>query len=112
MSAPVKAPESVTTNPTPAPAPTPATVKEGLPRRRTEDSEYGAFATRIVRAFGRRVAHGEAETLLLCLSLSRELDKAMSDGVAGLRSQGYSWAEIGSRVGTSRQAAQQRWGKS
>jgi DNA-binding XRE family transcriptional regulator len=30
--------------------------------------------------------------------------------VAGLRRAGYSWAEIASRIGITRQAAQQRWG--
>ena len=33
------------------------------------------------------------------------------DAVAGLRACGYSWAEIGSRHGVSRQAAQQRLGQ-
>ena len=28
-----------------------------------------------------------------------------------LRGCGYSWAEIGSRLGITRQAAQQRWGR-
>jgi hypothetical protein len=31
-----------------------------------------------------------------------------SEAVKGLRAYGYSWAEIGSRLGTTRQAAQQR----
>ena len=31
-----------------------------------------------------------------------------SEAVKGLRACGYSWAEIGSRLGTTRQAAQQR----
>jgi hypothetical protein len=30
----------------------------------------------------------------------------------GLRDHGYSWAEIGYRLGLTRQAAQQRWGTS
>jgi hypothetical protein len=34
----------------------------------------------------------------------------MAEAVKGLRDCGYSWAEIGSRLGITRQAAQQRWG--
>jgi hypothetical protein len=33
------------------------------------------------------------------------------DTVKGLRAYGYSWAEIGSRLGITRQAAQQRWSR-
>jgi hypothetical protein len=34
------------------------------------------------------------------------------EAVKGLRGYGYSWAEIGARLGITRQAAQQRWGAS
>jgi len=36
----------------------------------------------------------------------------MAKAVKGLREHGYSWAEIGYRLGITRQAAQQRWGTS
>jgi hypothetical protein len=39
-----------------------------------------------------------------------ELDAAIAEAVKGLRGCGYSWAEIGSRLGITRQAAHQRWG--
>ena len=42
--------------------------------------------------------------------LSEEIDTAIGQAVTGLRSFGYSWAEIGTRLGITRQAAQQRWG--
>jgi len=42
--------------------------------------------------------------------LSEEIDAAIGQAVTGLRSFGYSWAEIGTRLGITRQAAQQRWG--
>jgi len=42
--------------------------------------------------------------------LADEIDSAISQAVAGLRALGYSWAEIGSRLGITRQAAWQRWG--
>jgi len=43
--------------------------------------------------------------------LSAEIDTAISQAVSGLREFGYSWAEIGSRLGITRQAVQQRWGQ-
>jgi hypothetical protein len=49
---------------------------------------------------------------LLMLGLSEEIDAAIAEAVKGLRACGYSWAEIGSRLSITRQAAQQRWGTS
>ena len=43
--------------------------------------------------------------------LSAEIDTAIGQAVTGLRAFGYSWAEIGTRLGITRQAAQQRWGR-
>jgi len=43
--------------------------------------------------------------------LADELDAALAEAVKGLRARGYSWAEIGSRLGKTRQAAQPRWGQ-
>jgi hypothetical protein len=61
---------------------------------------------------GRRVGDGDVEALILMTSLADEIDAAMAEAVKGLRAGGYSWAEIGSRLGITRQAAQQRWGAS
>ena len=89
-------------------------VNNGLtPKRRrliTEDPEYAAFARRILRAYGRRIAAGDVEALTNMISLSHEIDSAIQQAVNGLRDSGYSWAEISSRLGITRQAAQQRWG--
>ncbi|SCG61268.1 hypothetical protein [Micromonospora halophytica] len=74
-----------------------------------ENTEFAAFARRIIRAHGRRVATGDVEALRDLVALSTELDHAIGEAVIGLRAFGYSWAEIGSRLGISRQAAQQRW---
>jgi hypothetical protein len=82
------------------------------PRRRTvvENDEYAAFVRRIIRAFARRVASGDVEALRDMVGLADQLDAALSEAVHGLRQHGYSWTEIGDRLGISRQAAQQRWG--
>ncbi len=90
------------------------TVKNRLTSKRAqrlvENDDYAAFARRILRAYARRVAGGDVEALTLMLGLSAELDTAIGQAVTGLRAFGYSWAEIGSRLGVTRQAAQQRWG--
>jgi hypothetical protein len=93
------------------------TVKHPLtsvPRQRrrdvVENDEFAAFARRIIRAHGRRVATGDVEALRDLVALSTVIDEAIGQAVVGLRAFGYSWAEIGARLGISRQAAQQRWG--
>ena len=75
-----------------------------------ENDAYAAFAQRILRAYARRIATGDIESLTLMTHLADELDTAIGEAVTGLRAVGYSWAEIGFRLGVTRQAAQQRWG--
>lgn len=81
-------------------------------RRRNvvENDDFAAFARRIVRAYGRRIATGDVEALTNLLQLGADIEAATDHAIAGLRRHGYSWAEIGSRIGITRQAAQQRWG--
>lgn len=81
-------------------------------RRRdvVENDEYAAFVRRIVRAYAKRVATGDVEALTDMVALSTQLDDAIGQAVTGLRSHGYSWADIAARLGITRQAAQQRWG--
>ncbi|MFI6065293.1 hypothetical protein ACIA47_08485 [Micromonospora sp. NPDC051227] len=93
------------------------TVKKTLtsvPRQKrrdvVENDAFASFAQRIIRAHGRRVATGDVEALRDLVALSANLDDAIGEAVIGLRAFGYSWAEIGSRLGITRQAAQQRWG--
>jgi hypothetical protein len=103
---------------TPSPPASPAgqnTVNTSLTPRRArrlvENDDYAAFTRRILRAYARRIATGDIEALTLMLGLSAEIDDAIGQAVTGLRGFGYSWAEIGSRLGITRQAAQQRWGR-
>ena len=83
-------------------------------RRRdvVENNEYSAFARRILRAYARRVATGDIEALTSMVDLSGEVDAAIGTAVNELREFGYSWTEIGDRLGISRQAARQRWNNS
>jgi hypothetical protein len=91
------------------------TVKPALtlhhPKRLVENDDYAAFVRRVLRAYARRVADGDVEALTTMTGLADEIDTVIAQAVTGLRAFGYSWAEIGSRLGVTRQAAQQRWGR-
>jgi hypothetical protein len=84
------------------------TPKRGRPP--AENGAYAAFARRILGAYARRIATGDIESLTELTHLANDIDAAMQEAITGLRAFGYSWAEIGSRLGVTRQAAQQRWG--
>ena len=92
-----------------------SSVKAGLTanrrRRPVENDEYARFVRRVMRAYARRVASGDVDALADMTGLATELDEAITQAVIGLREAGYSWAEIAGRLGVSRQAAQQRWGR-
>ena len=83
--------------------------RAGRGPRVVENAEFAASSRRILRAAGRRIASGDVEALPALAGLAVELDAAIGDAVTGLRSAGYSWAEIASRLGVSKQAAHQRW---
>jgi ribosomal protein S20 len=80
-------------------------------RRSIENDEYASFTGRVLRAYARRVAAGDVDALAAMTAMATELDEAISQAVIGLRRAGYSWAEIAIRLGVTRQAAQQRWGR-
>jgi hypothetical protein len=91
-------------------------IKPSVPAQRSkqavETSDFDAFARRILRAYGRRVAAGDVEALRSLAQLSADLDLITRSAVTGLRQAKppYSWAEIASRLGITRQAAQMRFG--
>ncbi len=91
-----------------------STNRPGAPRKRrregVENTDYASFAARVIRAHARRIADGDVDALADLLRLGDEVDTATQTAVTGLRSFGYSWAEIATRLGTTRQAAQHRWG--
>jgi DNA-directed RNA polymerase specialized sigma24 family protein len=78
--------------------------------RLIENDEYAAFVRRVIRAYSRRVAQGDIDAITDMAAASAELDTAIRQAVTGLRAKGYSWADIATRLGVTRQAAQQRWG--
>lgn len=61
-------------------------------------------------AHARRIAEGDVEGLAELVDLTHELYTATQTAVDGLRTFGYSWTEVATRLGTTRQAAHQRWG--
>lgn len=93
-----------------------ATLTPDRPRRRArtatvETTEYAAMMRRMVRAYGRRVADCDVEDLAELISLEAILDEAIAHAVTSSRERwGRSWADIARATGTTRQAAQQRWG--
>ncbi len=88
-----------------------ARLTPGRRRRVVENDEFAAFVRRVVGAHGRRVGTGDVEALADLVALSEHIDRAVGTAVIGLRRFGYSWAAIAARLGVSRQAAQQRWGR-
>jgi len=96
------------------PAASQSNVKPALTAKRrtrvTENDEYAAFLRRAIAAYSRRVGSGDIDALTGMTALADHLDQAITDAITGLRAIGYSWADIALRLGTTRQAAQQRWG--
>jgi uncharacterized protein with PIN domain len=93
---------------------TPLTVDRSPRRRRryVDTSEFGAMVARMIRAYGRRVAGADIEDLRDLMVLRATLDEVIASTVKALRSeQEFSWAAIGEAMGTTRQAAQQRYGR-
>lgn len=79
-------------------------------KRTVETDQFDTFVRRVLRAYARRVADGDIEALRSLSQLSSEVDAVTRQAVAGLKRFPYSWSEIADRLGTSRQAAQMRYG--
>jgi hypothetical protein len=79
-------------------------------RRDVANDDYAAFTRRIITAHGRRIAAGDIEGLTDLAALATDIDTALRTAITGLRAAGYYWADIGTRLGMTRQAAQQRFG--
>lgn len=82
-----------------------------MTRRDVETPDYVAFAKRIIRAAGKRVAQGDEWELTELLSLRDEVETAIATAVEGLRAQGHSWQYIADGLGITRQSAHQSYAK-
>lgn len=77
-----------------------------------ETTEYLAMLRRMIAAAGRRTREGDEIELRQLIDLTDHLTRAIHEAVTGQRALGRSWAYIATATatGTTRQAAQQRWG--
>jgi hypothetical protein len=75
-----------------------------------ENREYASFAIRVVGALGRRAAQ-DPDALPELRNVGDQVEYRMKAAIRELRSEGYSWADVGHRLGMTRQAAQQRYGR-
>lgn len=77
--------------------------------RYRETPDIASAAVRLVGAIGRRIADGDPEDLTELARVEHAVAEAFRTGVAGLREAGRSDSEIGSVLGTTKQAVAQRW---
>lgn len=87
-------------------------------RREIENTEFLAWAKRLIRRGGERIAEtGDPADLAELVALRAEIDAAITVAVRGLREQTkadgepWSWGQIGAELGISRQAAQQAYAR-
>ena len=75
-----------------------------------ENDQYADFLRRALHGYTRRVGQGDIDAIASFSALVAEASEQLTEAVFLLRVRGYSWTDIGIRLGTTRQAAQQRWG--
>ena len=81
-----------------------------------ETPQFGGMVRRMVKAYGRRVAgDGDIASLADLVALRGQVDAEIEAAAAALHEgtggrPGYSWTEIGTVLGITRQAARQRFG--
>lgn len=86
-------------------------------RREVELPGYLSACRRMLRGAGRRVGAADPEDLAALVQLRAELDDVIQAAVDALREDkgpqapGYSWAQLGTALGMTRQSAQQRYGR-
>ena len=79
-------------------------------RREVETMDYIKAAERFIRSAGSRVGESDEFELAELVAMRDTLEAAITVAVVGQRTYGKSWADIGRAVGTTREAAWQRWG--
>lgn len=74
-----------------------------------ENSEYIQFLRRIARAASKR-AGADIDMLPELRAIADLVDELMRDSVTACNDEGYSWTEIGERLGITKQSAYERYG--
>lgn len=72
-------------------------------------TDYIKFVKRTIRAIDKRGAELDGIHLRELIDLDSELHDTIRRVVGALRESGYTWDDIASSVGTTRQAAHSRW---
>lgn len=72
--------------------------------------EYSAMMRRMLAGWERRLEDADLEDVAELVAFAPEVDEALGRVVAAMRRRRCSWTEVGQAFGTTRQAAQQRWG--
>lgn len=75
-----------------------------------DHSSYLAFARRVMKGAAKRVGDADPEDLAELVALREDLEAAIALAVEGQRAR-YSWGQIARGLGTTRQAAQMRYGR-
>ena len=84
-------------------------VRRKRAKRVKENPEYVGMCKRVIRRLAERVKE-DPEALADLLHLETVIKEAAGNAARGLFHGGFSWGEIGKRLGMTRQACRQRWG--
>lgn len=83
-----------------------------------EVDDISAMITRMGRALARRAAEGDIQAVGAMRDAQSALDGSMRDAIHGARSfvdprnhSTYSWSDVAEQLGTTRQAAEKRYGE-
>lgn len=75
-----------------------------------ENPDYHAMLSRMVTAYSKRIGDADPEDLELMVTLRAEVERAIGKAIATQRARyDRSWAEIARGVGTTREAAYERY---
>lgn len=87
-------------------------TKTNKPARSRSTHDIAAMIARMMDALGQRAQDGDPADLAELLGLAAALDTVTRRTVDHMRNhQEFTWNTIAQAAGTSRQAAQQRWGR-
>ena len=81
------------------------------PKTYTDTADYFHMLRRMLKAAGERLAYADPVDLRELAALEDAVHEMVCRGVAGMRSCGFSWREIGEGLGTTGQGASKRWGR-
>lgn len=78
--------------------------------RQVETMDYAAFARRVVRAYGERLAEADYPDLTDALEVLEQFEQAIAAGMRAQAERG-SWAQVALGLGMTRQGAYQRFAR-